>query len=449
MGKDGFELNPMERKSNNLGSWTLTALVVANVIGAGVFATSGLALSDLGSPLRVIAAWFIGGLLALCGALSYGALARLIPESGGEYLYLSRALHPATGFIAGWISLLPGFTGAIAFAALTFAAYAIPGAATPLATNLVATGAIAVAVILHALGVRQGAAVQNVAVLLKLILILGFCSFAVFGFGISSWSGLAEVSTGAYEIPPFSIATFALSLMWISFSYSGFNAAVYLAGEVPSARERIPRALLLGTGLTMLIYLALNTVFVLAPSMGAVAGQEDVAAVAAETIGGAAMASAVRAVVALALFTSVSAMVMIGPRVYAKMADDGLFPSFLRFEGETPVAAILLQGTLAVVVVWIAGLRELLSYLGFTLGLSTATTVTSLFVMARRNPSRAHGLPGYPWAPAIFVLFTLLFAALAATVNPWEMLAALLTVASGAALYLVVPRRRSRYNDSG
>ena len=182
--------------------------------------------------------------------------------------------------------------------------------------------------------------------------------------------------------------------------------------------------------------------------MDAVAGQEDVAAVAAEAVGGTAMASAVRAVVALALFTSVSAMVMVGPRVYAKMADDGLFPSFLRFEGETPVAAILLQGTLAVVVVWIAELRELLSYLGFTLGLSTATTVASLFVMARRNPSRAHGLPGYPWAPAIFVLFTLLFAGLAATVNPWEMLAALLTIASGAALYLVVPRRRSRYNDS-
>ncbi len=126
MGKDGFELNPMERKSNNLGSWTLTALVVANVIGAGVFATSGLALSDLGSPLRVIAAWFIGGLLALCGALSYGALARLIPESGGEYLYLSRALHPATGFIAGWISLLPGFTGAIAFAAFLRNLQSIP-----------------------------------------------------------------------------------------------------------------------------------------------------------------------------------------------------------------------------------------------------------------------------------------------------------------------------------
>ena len=363
MGKDGFELNPMERKSKNLGSWTLTALVVANVIGAGVFATSGLALSDLGSPLRVIAAWFIGGLLALCGALSYGALARLIPESGGEYLYLSRALHPATGFIAGWISLLPGFTGAIAFAALTFAAYAIPGGATPLATNLVATGAIAVAVILHALGVRQGAAVQNVAVLAEADSdpgILFLCGVRIRHFVLS---GLAEVSTGAYEIPPFSIATFALSLMWISFSYSGFNAAVYLAGEVPSARERIPRALLLGTGLTMLIYLALNTVFVLAPSMDAVAGQEDVAAVAAETIGGAAMASAVRAVVALALFTSVSAMVMVGPRVYAKMADDGLFPSFLRFEGETPAASILLQGTLAVVVVWIAELRELLSIL--------------------------------------------------------------------------------------
>jgi amino acid transporter len=427
----------MVDKSKALGLWTLAALVIANMIGAGVFTTSGLALGDLGSPLRVLAAWLVGGLLALCGALSYAALARLIPDSGGEYLYLSRVIHPLVGFVAGWISLLAGFTGAIAYAALTFAAYAVPASQSAVGTNAVATTAIAVAVVLHALHVRQGAWVQNIAVAIKLLLMLAFCVYAAFEPGVSSWVGLGEVRSASYEIPPFSIAAFALSLMWISFSYSGFNAAVYLAGEVPAARDRIPRALMLGTGLTLVIYLALNAVFVLVPSFASAVRQEDIAAVAAEAVGGRAMATAVRLVIVLALFTSVSAMVMVGPRVYAKMADDGLFPAVLRIESETPMVAIIMQGLLAAGVVWITGLRELLSYLGFTLGLSTAATVAALFVVVHRNADSARALPGYPWAPAVFVSFTLLFAALAATVNPWEMLAALVTIASGALLYMI------------
>lgn len=438
----------MTQKSSVLGLWTLVALVVANMIGAGVFTTSGFALGDLGSPFRVLAAWFIGGLLALCGAMSYGALSRLIPDSGGEYLYLSRAIHPSAGFIAGWISLLAGFTGSIAYAALTFAAYAMPSSGRTLANNTIATLVIAVAVLLHALRIRQGAWVQNAAVALKLSLMLGFCVFTVFSPGVSSWLGLAEILNEAYEIPPFSIPTFALSLMWISFSYLGFNAAVYLAGEVPLAREQVPRALVLGTVLTILIYLALNTVFVLVPPFDAAAFQNNVAVVAAEFVGGNSMAVAVRLLVALALFTSVSAMIMVGPRVYAKMADDDLFPRALRFEGETPTAAILMQGVLAIVIVWIAELRELLSYLGFTLGLSTAATVATLFVIVRRDPGKAAALPGYPWAPAIFVIFTLMFAALAATVNPWEMLAALVTIASGALLYAIVRGPWSLYNGN-
>ncbi|MBN1238606.1 MAG: amino acid permease [Gammaproteobacteria bacterium] len=441
----------MQRRSPAvLGLVTLTALVVGNMIGAGVFTTSGFALADLGSPYRVLAAWVIGGLLALCGALSYGSLAKLAPESGGEYLYLSKTIHPAAGFVAGWVSLLAGFTGAIAYAALTFAAYAAPAAERQggaIAGNTVATAVIAVAVLLHALKMRQGAWVQNAAVGLKLTAMLVFCAYAYFGFGLSSWAGFAAVA--GPEPPPFSIAAFALTLMWISFSYSGFNAAVYLAGEVPSAADRVPRALLLGTALTMLFYLLLNSVFVLLPPFDAVVGQEDVAAVAAGTVGGQGLAGLVRAIVALALFTSVSAMIMVGPRVYAKMADDGLMPAFLRFEGETPTTAVLAQGVLAILVVWIAGLQQLLSYLGFTLGLSTAATVASLFVAVRRSPAVAHRLPGYPWAPIVFVAFTLLFAALAATLNPWEMVAAAATIGSGGLLYLLVRRLHLRRLRAG
>jgi APA family basic amino acid/polyamine antiporter len=437
-------LTPMHgqshRRSSAFGHWTLVALVVANMIGAGVFTTSGFALADLGSPWRVLAAWLIGGLLALCGALSYGALARIVPESGGEYLYLSRAVHPIAGFVAGWISLLAGFTGAIAYSALAFAAYAAPADGSAAGASWIATLVIVAAAALHALRVRPGAWVQNAAVALKLACVAAFFAFALAGDGPSSWAGLSERRGGAYEIPSFSLVTFALSLMWISFSYSGFNAAVYLAGEVPSGRTRVPRAVLMGTFLTMVVYLMLNGILVLVPSYAAVASKEQVAAIAAQALGGDALAAAVRGIVALALFTSVSSMLMIGPRVYAKMADEGLAPRGLRLAGETPTAAVLLQALLAVVVVWITGLQQLLSYLGFTLGLSAAATVASLFLLVRRSPDRTRGLPGYPWAPAVFVVCTLLFAALAATRNPWEMVAALATIASGVVLYTVMAR---------
>lgn len=434
----------MTRHRNPLGVTTLAALVIGNMIGAGVFTTSGLALADLGSPVRVLAAWLVGGLLALAGAVSYGALARVVPASGGEYLYLSRTVHPLAGFVAGWVSLLAGFTSAIAFAALTFAAYAAPAGLAGASQNAVATLVIVVAALLHALRVRQGAWVQNTTVALKLLSLLAFCAFAVLGEGPSAWAGLAEVRGGAYEIPAFSITAFALTLMWISFSYSGFNAAIYIAGEVPSAADRVPRALVLGTLVTLLIYLGVNAVFVLVPAFESVSGSEDVAAVTARALGGEPLAAAMRGVVALALFTSVSAMVMVGPRVYAKMADDGLMPALLRFEGEVPRAAIIAQAALAVVVVWIAELRELLSYLGMTLSLSTAATVATLFVSVRRDASLGRTLPGYPLAPAVFIVFTLLIAGLAATRDPWEMVAAIATIGSGALLYLVVRRAGAR-----
>lgn len=426
----------MQRPQTALGLKTLTALVIANMVGAGVFTTSGFALADLGSPWRVLAAWIIGGLIALAGAASYGALARVVPESGGEYRYLSVNVHPAVGFVAGWVSLLAGFTGAIAFTALVFAEYVslVTGGTH---ASAIATIVIVAAAVLHAVKFHPGAWLQNIAVAAKLVFMLGLCVIAAMS---TPWQGLTEVVEGVYTPPPFSLAAFALSSVWISYSYLGFNAAVYLAGEVPSAQRLVPKALLIGTGLTALLYVALNAVFVLVPAYELVAGREDVATAAAVVLGGDWLAAAVRGLVALALFTSISAMIMIGPRVYARMAEDGLAPKVLDFAGETPTVAIAVQAALAVVVVHLAELRQLLSYLGFTLGLSSAAAVASLFLIARRKPELVEELTGYPWAPAIFVVFTLLFASLAASLNPGELLAAVLTVLSGLLVYAVARR---------
>lgn len=423
----------MQQKQSILGLKTLVALVVANMIGAGVFTTSGFALDDLGSPWRVLTAWLTGGLIALTGALSYGALARLIPESGGEYRYLAVNIHPAVGFIAGWVSFLAGFTGAIAFTALAFAGYVAP-LNGGLQTSWLATIVIVVGACLHALKLRPGAVIQNTAVALKIACILGLCLLAAFS---AQWQGFEEINAGAYTVPAFSLGALAMSIVWISYSYLGFNAAVYLAGEVPEAQTRVPKALLIGTVVTILLYLALNTVFVLVPNFDSVAGREDVAIAAAAALGGETLAGAVRALVALALFTSISAMLMIGPRVYARMAEDGLAPEILNFSGDTPTAAVITQAVLACAVVWITDMRQLLSYLGFTLGLSSAAAVASLFAIARRHPERLRNSYGFPWAPAAYVFLTVTFAVLAAARNPLELAAALLTILSGLVLYSV------------
>ncbi len=409
------------------GLATLIGLVVANMIGAGVFTTSGFALADLGTPGRVMAAWLVGAVIALAGALSYGALARHMSESGGEYLFLSRALHPAAGFVAGWVSLLAGFSGAIAFAAIAFEAY-VRTAATPtwLPHDAIAIGVVTLAASAHGLALRLGSIGQNLLVVLKLALILALIVTALVHSPPTRWQGLVGVPA-----VPFEWRAFAQSVMWISLSYSGFNAAVYIAGEARDARRNVPRALLIGTLLVSVLYLALNTIFVCAPPPAAVAGHEDVAARAAQAVGGADFALLVRVVVALALATSVSSMIMAGPRVYARMAADGVLPRIFRLHDGAPTAAIALQAVLAIAVILIAGLEELLSYLGFTLSLSASLTVASLLELRHREGAVAVPVPGYPWVPAIFVAATLGFAGLAALHEPAEPAISFAVVALG------------------
>ena len=420
----------MPESVRTLGLFSLVCLIIANMVGAGVFTTSGFALGDLGSANRVMAAWLVGGIIALSGAISYGGLVRRMTESGGEYLFLSRVIHPVAGFIAGWVSLLAGFTGAIAFAARAFETYAFPTQPAWLPGGVMASVMVALAAVLHGVRVQTGAASQNAVVVLKVILITGFLLFAGF---VALTQGAAPVNTPASA---FSITAFAGSLVWISLSYSGFNAAVYVAGEAKDAQRNAPRALLIGTSVVTVLYLALNAAFVYLPPFDAVVGREDVAAAAAQAIGGPSAALAIRVITVVALVTSVFSLVMAGPRVYARMADDGVFPSFFRFGGKgAPTAAIWGQAALAIVVIALSDLRGLLSYLGFTLSMSAALSVASLFVIARREGRGAIAVWGYPLTPIFYVLVTLVLAAIAGWREPVQLLAAVVTIVSGSVVY--------------
>lgn len=402
-----------------LGLTSATALVVASMIGTGVFTTSGFLLADLGSRWAVLAVWAIGGFMAALGALSYGALARRIPESGGEYLFLSRTVHPAAGFAAGWISLFVGFSAPLAAAAFGFGEYTKYwfGGASPQLTGTLIIVAFA---LLHSTAVHKGAWVQNLAVLLKIFLILAFVGIAV-----------GQLAPTPSQTPrSFSAGSFAVSLVWVSFSYAGWNAAIYIGGEVRDPERNLPRSLLLGTGTVTLLYLALNAVFLFGAPESVIAGQLEVGRLAAISLGGKPFGEAITALVALALATSVSSLLMAGPRVYARMAADGLLPKWLATEAGPPRAAILLQTLLAIVMLWAAAYDALLTYIGFTLSLSTAATVFGLILLRRREGSLLK-VPGWPWVPFLFLILTLWTVAFSISRRPIESLLALLTIAAG------------------
>jgi amino acid transporter len=417
-----------------LGPSALTALVVASMIGAGVFTTSGFALADLGTPDRVFFVWILGGLIALLGAVSYGLIARRVIESGGEYVYLARNVHPLAGFLAGWVSMLAGFSGAIAFAASAFEAYLMPSARIP--ENTIAVGVVAAAAILHGLVPRWGVATQTIVVVIKLGTLLFFMAIGV----LLSTETTFPLQSEAPAMSPVSISAIATSLVWIYLSYSGFNAAVYVAEEARDPARTVPQAMLWGTLIVTFVYLGLNALFVYAAPISLVAGAPNVAFVVAQFLGQGWFAETVRWAVLMALATSVLSMVMTGPRVYAKMADDGLLPAIFG-SGQGHARAVVLQAALAITIILVSGLRELLSYLGFTLSLCSAIAIASIFITYRRDPATER--PVWHWlVPLLYVATVIGLAILAARQNTMEFTAAILTIASGCLLYLVARRRR-------
>lgn len=392
-------------------------LVIANMIGAGVFTTSGFSLADLGSANWVMFAWLVGAIIALCGALSYGLLARQVTESGGEYIFLNRRLHPAAGYVAGLLSLFVGFSGAAAYVAMTLEIYIghwiHPG--------WIAIVLVLIAWLIHALHIKLGACIQNTVVVIKLV-VLGF--FILYAGLYSS-----PVVGNSPVVADISLLSFASTLVWVSFSYSGFNAAIYVAGESADPAVNVPRAILFGTLITSLFYLALNAVFVYSTPLAQISAYPDIATRAALYIGGQALSDIVRITIIMALMTSLSSLFMAGPRVYAKMADDGLLPQCFSAGGRAPLMAATLQAGIVICFIVVSHLRELISYLGMTLSFSTMLTVSTLF----KSPENL----GY-WrllAPILFILSTAMAVVLASIRNPWECLASILTIVLFLLLY--------------
>ncbi|MCY2975686.1 MAG: APC family permease [Planctomycetota bacterium] len=429
--------------------FSLVCLVVANMIGSGLYTSSGFALSSLGRADLVMWVWVIAGVMALCGAVSYGAIAKRLPDSGGEYLYLSRLIHPSVGFLAGWISLVAGFTGPLAAAALVFAVYADATALNRwnLDQKLIASIVIIVATLVHAMRLRTGLWTQNIAVVIK---IAGLGILIVWGLsevGLSpTHSGVIPI-TASVNATPFLIALSMLSsLVWISLSYTGFNAAVYVAGESKNAKAMVPIAMLTATILVTAIYLCLNYLFLFGCSPESIAGEPRIAEVAASAIGGPWMSRLMTATILLSSWTSVLSLLMTGPRVYAKMADDRLLPRLFQHSNNVPRVAIFVQAVLSIAVVYAANLRDLIGFLGLTLTACGAMTIASMWRIHRVLPDA----PLLKWyehlTSAVFIGLTCSMILVASTFQVAQFYTMLATFASGLLLYYLsrkfMPKRQ-------
>ncbi|RIH66630.1 amino acid permease [Mariniphaga sediminis] len=434
----------LERK---LGLFPVTNIVVANIIGAGIFTTTGYLMNFLGHPLLTLGLWLVGGLIALCGALAFGELGAAFPEAGGEYTFISKLFHPMLGFLSGWLSLIVGFSAPIAASAIGFSKYfiwAFPGFQSwflfdeivhpELFSRLLAILVILAFSLLHARGVILGARVQSGLTMLKIVLIVGLI-IAGFSWGNGS---LDHLQASSPEREPFSFnfsgwKSMGLSLMFIMFAYSGWNSATYIGSEIKNPVRVIPRSLLISTGVVMLLYLLLNLFFVYAIPPGQMAGEPEIGAVAAGFAFGGIAETVISMLISFALFSSLSAYIILGPRVYYSMARDGYFFKWVsavhpRFK--VPSNALLLQSAIAIVLVLSGTFEQILAYMGFALGIFPILAVLGVFKLRIAGKSRLK-LPGYPVAHVFFIIVSLAILVLAYFERPWESTIAILTALSG------------------
>jgi APA family basic amino acid/polyamine antiporter len=417
------------------------ALVVANMVGTGIFTSTGYMAFDLGGT-PILLAWAVGGVLALCGAAVYGELGAMMPRAGGEYVYLSEAFRPWVGFLSGWVSLVVGFSAPIAAAANAFGAY-LGKSAGWIHPTVAGVALIAVITLLHCVSVVLGARVQTFFSLLKVALIV---FFIVAGLLLGD-GDLANLSVGS-GADAITSSAFAVSLVYISFSYSGWNAAAYMAGEIENPGRNLPLALLIGTGLVTALYVLLNVVFLYAVPAPEMAGTKEVGELAATSLFGGDAGRLLSLLIAIALISSVSAMVMAGPRVYMVMAEDGMFFRQLASKnaGGSPVFSVLLQGALAIGLLLIARFDQLVNYIGFTLSIFATLTVIGAFVLRIKQPDapRPYRTLGWPVTPILFVALNLWMVYFLVDQKPVESAAGAGTLLAGGLVFLFWRRHFAR-----
>ncbi|MFH2065364.1 MAG: amino acid permease [Pseudomonadota bacterium] len=451
--KNTFNGNGLPRE---IGLFSATVLVIANMVGTGIFTTSGFIMAELGSPFPLLLCWFLGGVFALCGALCYGELGARFPKAGGEYVFLRECFGKPFGFLSGWISLIVGFSapiaaGAIAFATYVFQVFSIPSqnialfgtgsfGLSPL--SMMAIGIIILISMLHYHSLRIGSRVQNGLTVFKIILVL---TFIITGFAFGQGS-IHHFTMTSNLSAPLSAEKFAVSLIFISFAYSGWNAAAYLGSEIINPRRNIPLALFWGTLVVVILYLLLNMVYIYAIPPKDMHNVLEIGAASAMALFGASISRVFSFAVALGLLSVLSAMIMTGPRIYYAMSKDNVFFDIfgkLNPERKTPASSIFLQAGIAVLMVISASFETLLIYIGFTLSLFAMLTVMGLMRLRMKGLANdtSYKTFGYPITPLLFILGNAWIIIFSLKSRPIAALIGLGTIGIGILVYYVFARK--------
>jgi APA family basic amino acid/polyamine antiporter len=422
---------------------TATAIAVADMVGIGVFTSLGFQLLSIQSGFAIIMLWLVGGAAALAGALSYAELAVAFPRSGGEYNFLSRIFHPALGFMAGWVSATVGFAAPVALAAMAFGEYfagVVPGA-PPMLLGLAVAWAVT---LVHLSGVQHGATFQNISTAIKVVLI---AAFIVAGFAVSEPQPISFLPREGDFSAIFS-APFAVSLVFVMYSYSGWNAATYIAGDVRDPARSLPVAMMVATLVVILLYALLNAVFLYSTPIAAMAGQLNVAQVAGEHIFGATGGRIVAGLICVGLVSAISAMMWIGPRVTMAMGEDFPLLSIFsqRSKSGAPTAAIWLQIAVVTGLLLTQSFEAVLDFIQLSLTLCSFLAVLGVIVLRLTQPglARPYKVWAYPVTPLIFLGVTGFMMYYLVSERPLQSLASLGVMASGLVLYFISRRDPAR-----
>lgn len=425
--------------------FSLTNIVIGDMIGAGIFTTSGLLLAQLHNPVLLLLLWVVGGAIALSGALSYGELGARYPEAGGDYAFLSRLFSPLWGFLSGWVSFLVGFSAPVAASSLAFSEYMIrilPQEYLPQEIDLVkkalAIGIILVFTLIHYFGLKSGSKVQDVLTMLKIGLI-SILLIAGFAFGEGSFEHF--LPQNGVSFPGASLKSIGLALMWIMFAYSGWNASTYVGSEVYNPVKNIPRSLILGTFGVSALYLLLNMLYVYALDPSEMKGVISIGGLTANKLFNRSLDQLFSLFIALILLSAISVLTIIGPRVYYAMAQSGHFFGMARRinRSRAPGISILMQSGLAIIYVLSGTFEQIITFLSFSLGIFPILAVIGVFKL-RSNKQSVQKMPGYPFLPAFFILSSAAILILAYLERPLESSIALGVVFAGIPAFYLLKR---------
>jgi APA family basic amino acid/polyamine antiporter len=420
----------MGNKAAKISAYTGVSIVIANMIGTGAFTSLGFQVKDLHHTLAVLSLWVLGGVLALSGAFSYAEVGTVIKKSGGEYAFLSHIYHPLVGYLSGWISLTVGFAAPVALSTIAFMEYFPLEIAHPRLAGILLIAAIT---LVHSYSLRSSSKFQNIATLFKVLLIL-----VIIGIGLVVPAGAENaVSFRPSYLSEVTSAAFAVSLIYVSYSYSGWNAAAYISEEFRNPVKALPVALIGGTLIVTLLYALLQYVFLKHVPFDVLTGAINVGTPAVEHMLGPAFAGLFGGTISLLLISGISAMTWVGPRVTAGIARDHyLWRYFAANAKGIPVKALWLQFAISALLLVTGTFEQIMIYCGILLTLSTLLVVAGVFVLRRRRPTEAgYKSPLFPLFQVVFIGVSLWIIVFALIHNPLETLIGLSNLVAGGITY--------------